>query len=409
MYRLPYYHQLSQRIGTTTVREKYDLDRHDEQLRSLRLLTSLLVAFYFFYTLVDIYLLPDITARSLLLRSIIMLPATALLFAYYNRPVSIRRKELAGVLVACLATVVWCVILLGSENERVLKYFYAGLVFLMVLTIVLTPPFEYSLYSSLFVFACLYTTIWFLHGATSIYVINHLALGVPVLVLTLIANYRFSAESLRLYLKNISVEQLREELSARNAELEKISHIDPLTGLTNRRGLARFTDDLQQLSGARCCIAVILIDVDHFKAFNDFYGHAEGDNCLRAVAGAIRAACTQEDLVCRFGGEEFLILRSDQGAQDFNVLTLAEKIRTEVAELAIPHQPTQEGRVTISVGVCAGPIEPDVELNTFIKEADAALYAAKREGRNRVRFHAQHADCGPHLSRPCVASSDNTL
>jgi diguanylate cyclase (GGDEF)-like protein len=409
VYRLPYYHQLSQRIGATTVREKYDLDRHDERLRSLRLLTLLLAIFYFSYTLVDIYLLPDITVRSLLLRGVIMLPLTGLLFAYYKRPVSIRHKELAGVTVVSLSAVVWCAILLGSEDERVLSYFYAGLVFLMVLTIVLTPPFEHSLYSSLFVFTCLYTTIWFLHGATSIYVINHLTLGVPVLVLTLIANYRFSAESLRLYLENVSVEQLRVELAARNAELEKISHIDPLTGLTNRRGLTRFADDLQQLSGAQCCIAVIIIDVDHFKAFNDFYGHAEGDNCLRAVANAIRAACNQEDVVCRFGGEEFLILRSDHSAQAFNALTLAEKIRMEVVGLGIPHQPTQEGRVTISVGVFTGPINPDAELNTFIKEADAALYEAKREGRNRVRFNTHYTGYASHLSMLCASNSDKAL
>ena len=122
MYRPTYYQQLSTRMGAMTVREKYDIDRHDERIKTLRLLTTLLAIFYFSYTLVDIYLLPDIALRSVLLRGLVMLPVTFCLFAYYKRPVSIRRKELAAVLVICLSTVVWCAILLGSENERVLSY-----------------------------------------------------------------------------------------------------------------------------------------------------------------------------------------------------------------------------------------------------------------------------------------------
>ncbi|WP_311065208.1 diguanylate cyclase domain-containing protein [Halomonas sp. DWK9] len=408
MYRPAYYQQLSKRMGAMSVREKYDIDRHDERLKTLRLLTTLLAIFYFSYTLVDIYLLPDIALRSLLLRGLVMLPLTFFLFAYYKRSVSIRRKELAAVLVISLSAVVWCAILLGSENERVLSYFYAGLVFLMVLTIVLTPPFEQSLYSSLFVFACLYSSIWFLSGSTSFYVINHLSLGVPVLVLTLMANYRFSAESLRLYLENVSVEQLREELAARNEELERISHIDPLTGLTNRRGLTRYADDLQQHPNAQRCIAAMLIDVDHFKAFNDFYGHSEGDNCLRDVANAIRDACKAEDMVCRFGGEEFLVLRSDIHSSASEILALAEDIRVKVMELAIPHQPTQEMQVTISVGVCVASVVTNTELGTLIKAADAALYEAKRQGRNRVRLNS-HPDHDSDLAQLSVGNINPAL
>lgn len=403
VYRLSYYQQLSQQLGTTTVREQYDTDRHDERLRTLKVLTTLLALFYFSYTLVDIILLPDVAVRSILLRGLIIGPPTFMLFAYYKRPVSIRRKELAGVWVVCLGTVVWCAILLGSEHPHVLSYFYAGLVFIMVLTIVLTPPFEYSLYGSLFVFTCLYATVGFLAGADSDYVLNHLALSVPVLVLTLMANYRFSAESLRLYLENVSVEKLREELAARNAELERISYIDPLTGLANRRVLARHAAELQQPPAPHRYLTVIIADVDHFKAFNDYYGHAEGDSCLRAVAKAISAACHKEDVVCRFGGEEFLVLRSEHCPQASSALDTAENIRQAVAALAIPHQPAQEGKVTLSIGVCTGPFDPEVELNSLIKAADVALYAAKREGRNRVRYGAP-SDALSNLDYPVDAT-----
>lgn len=140
MYRFSvYYQQLSQRLGNVTVRDLYDSDRHDERLRSLKRITVWLATFYFSYTLVDINLLPDITLRSVLLRGLIVGPPTIMLFAYYQRSVSIRRKELAGVCQACLGTLVWCAVLLGSNDPNVLNYFYAGLVFFLVLTIVITP------------------------------------------------------------------------------------------------------------------------------------------------------------------------------------------------------------------------------------------------------------------------------
>ena len=384
MYQLPYFKQLSQPTSGTTVRERYDIDRHDERLHSLTVVTKLLAIFYFSYMLVDIYILPDITLRSILLRLLIVGPLTVALFIYYKRPVSIRRKELAGLVVVVLGTAVWCTVLLGSENPRVLHYFYTGLIFQLVLTIILMPPFEYSIYGSLLVSICLYTTIWFLPGADLEYVVNHLAFGLPAVVLTLMASYRFSAESLRLYLQNMNTDLLRSELAERNADLERLSNMDPLTGLTNRRGLARHSAWLLQKCASQDHIAVVIVDVDYFKTFNDHYGHASGDHCLQTVAEAIRAACTPNDMVCRFGGEEFLVLRSMGNTTEHNALALAESIRANVASLAIPHTRSNVGIVTVSVGVCVGPIDPVDELNKLIQAADKALYTAKHAGRNQI-------------------------
>lgn len=385
MYRLTSYHrQLSQRMGDLSIRDQYDMDRHVERLRSLRQITVWLAFFYFSYTLVDIYLLDDIIWRSILLRGLIVGPTTVALFFYYSRPASIRHKELAATFQASLGCVVWCLVLIGSKDTDVLNYFYAGLVFILVLTIVVTPPFEYSFYASLFVFACLYITVWFLEGVTPSYVLHHLSLGVPVMVLSLMANYRFSSESLRLYLENLRVNQLRAELAARNTELERLSHLDPLTGLANRRALARQEEMLMQHTGAPLEAAVIIVDVDHFKDYNDHYGHSEGDNCLRAVAGAIKGACASGDVVCRYGGEEFLILHYGEAITLGEVTAQAERIRERIAALAIAHQPTEAGKVTASLGVCFGTLDEQTTLKTLTRYADQALYEAKKNGRNQV-------------------------
>ncbi|WP_447894024.1 GGDEF domain-containing protein [Vreelandella sp. GE22] len=385
MYRLPYFQLLAQTNGTTTVKERYDIDRNDRRLRTLRLLSALLTIFYFSYIPVDIYLLSDTGLRSAIMRFVVAIPLATFMFWYLKRPVSIRHKELASTIMVSLALLIWCLSLLGTSDPRVLHYFYAGLVFQLALAIVLAHPFEYTLGASLFICVCLYTVIWFLPGANTEYVINHLVVGVPTVILTLLANYRFSTESLQLYLQHANAEELRVELAKRNETLDRLSHVDPLTGLANRRGLNRHAASLTRNRRVPDKFAVvILIDVDHFKAFNDAYGHDEGDACLQQIARAIQSACGPHDTACRYGGEEFLVLHTDSSDSAKAGALLAEQIRAGVEALAIVHQASHTGYVTVSVGVCTGSLEHGEGLPHLIKAADQALYTAKGAGRNRV-------------------------
>ncbi|MBZ5486105.1 GGDEF domain-containing protein [Halomonas aquamarina] len=392
MYRLPYFKLLAQPSGGTTVKKRYDIDRHDQRLRSLRLLSTLVTVLYFCYIPVDIYLLADIGLRSVLLRVLVAVPLVAFMFYYLRRPGPIRHKELVSIILVSLAALIWCLSMLGTNDPRVLHYFYAGLVFQLALTIVLAHPFEYSVYASLFLCACLYTTIWFLPGANTEYVINHLVVGVPTVALTLMANYRFSYESLRLYLQHVNSDELRSELAARNKALEKISHIDPLTGIANRRGLSRHAASLTlRRRSADKHVAVILIDVDHFKAFNDAYGHDAGDDCLKQVAQAIKNACGPRDMACRYGGEEFLVLHTLGASSVLSGGALGKRINAAVEALRIPHQDSSHAYVTVSVGVCVGIFEQGKALKPLIQRADQALYAAKHAGRNCV-YEEQYSD-----------------
>jgi len=184
-------------------------------------------------------------------------------------------------------------------------------------------------------------------------------------------------------------------LQAALASLDTLAHKDGLTGLHNRR----YFDEQFALEVARhrrqgAALGVALVDVDHFKLYNDHYGHQMGDECLRAVAQAL-AQCTRRpgELVARYGGEEFVVLLPNSCEDD--VQRYGAWICEHVAGLHLPHaaSPVAPG-VTISVGLCS--LAPDNEdtAASVLEAADRALYQAKRAGRNRAALGAaQDARC----------------
>jgi diguanylate cyclase (GGDEF)-like protein len=158
-----------------------------------------------------------------------------------------------------------------------------------------------------------------------------------------------------------------------------------LTGLHNRRSLAEMLARLAGSSGDDGMdLAVILADIDHFKAYNDTMGHLAGDVCLKRVAGIMQAELrTDGDMAFRFGGEEFLLVlpRADLSI----AIGIAERIRHGIEAAAIPHSKyPPPGVVTASFGVAAARLGAAVTPDELIASADAALYAAKRSGRNQV-------------------------
>ncbi|WP_017800973.1 diguanylate cyclase [Winslowiella toletana] len=158
-----------------------------------------------------------------------------------------------------------------------------------------------------------------------------------------------------------------------------LSMLDPLTGLYNRRGLKnRLESVLENHSGSHF---VLLLDIDHFKAYNDNYGHAMGDQALARVSVAIRDAVRSRDIVTRYGGEEFLVLLTNVNASI--ALKLAERIRQYVLNLEIPHRFNERvaTHVTISAGIA--PLFAD-DFEQALAHADRALYVAKNRGRNTI-------------------------
>lgn len=157
---------------------------------------------------------------------------------------------------------------------------------------------------------------------------------------------------------------------------------DPLTGLYNRRYLAEMMErEIRRAVRAEQSLGILMLDLDHFKKFNDTYGHDAGDTVLRETASHLSKSIRVEDIVCRFGGEEFVVILP---TADLNAAyNRAEKIRSKLRELTVLHQGQSLGMVTISVGVAALP-DHGTSPKELLEAADAALYRAKREGRDRV-------------------------
>jgi diguanylate cyclase (GGDEF)-like protein len=173
-------------------------------------------------------------------------------------------------------------------------------------------------------------------------------------------------------------------LNEANRKLEALSATDGLTGLANRRRLDEvLASELRRAIRSSKPLAVIMLDVDFFKKYNDHYGHQAGDECLRRVADALQAGCHRGgDLVARYGGEEFVLVAADTDVA--GSLVLAETMRAAVESLCLPHCESAFGQVTISVGVAALQPEADHTTDMLLHIADRAMYRAKLFGRNRV-------------------------
>jgi len=172
---------------------------------------------------------------------------------------------------------------------------------------------------------------------------------------------------------------LQDELRDQSAEFARMSRIDTLTGLYNRRYLE---ERLRQTDSAAMRyhrqVSVVMVDIDHFKRVNDTEGHQGGDDVLREFTRRLQAEMRGEDVAGRWGGEEFLVILAETDIQ--GATTLAERIRASVASKPFTHEQRQFV-VTMSAGCAAGPPGDTDEL---VRRADVALYRAKTEGRNRV-------------------------
>ncbi|EXG82986.1 diguanylate cyclase [Cryptosporangium arvum] len=179
------------------------------------------------------------------------------------------------------------------------------------------------------------------------------------------------------------VAERTQELAEANRRLEQLSLTDPLTGVANRRRLTEMLDAEWSRAGRTGePLAVAMLDIDFFKLYNDHYGHPAGDECLRTIADTLGLQVRQSDVVARYGGEEFAVVMPDTDVKGAHAV--AFRMAGAVAELRLPHERTERGHVTVSIGVASATVAVGGTPSTLIDAADAKLYEAKRAGRDRV-------------------------
>jgi diguanylate cyclase (GGDEF)-like protein/PAS domain S-box-containing protein len=199
--------------------------------------------------------------------------------------------------------------------------------------------------------------------------------------------------------------EYEENLRTENALLAREASTDALTGLANRREFEhRLADEWARAAAARQQVGLVVVDVDHFKKYNDRYGHAAGDRCLAAVARALHGTLRRpSDLCARYGGEEFVVLLPT--THRAGSAAVAEALCAAVRGLALEHRDNDGGVVTISAGVaCLAPARDDATPERLFQLADAALYRAKDGGRDRAEMHTEPSTEHP-TERPALAGT----
>lgn len=193
--------------------------------------------------------------------------------------------------------------------------------------------------------------------------------------------------------RTLELEITLRELGEKNRELEKLSAIDPLTGLINRRYFdKRILAESRRSRREMTKLAIAILDIDHFKKINDTYGHLCGDHCLKVFAETLKDIVKRpSDTICRFGGEEFVLILPNTDGEGLRVLL--EKMRQKIESRIIKFE-NSELQMTVSIGACTHVIAHVDEHESILAFVDKQLYKAKDQGRNRVvigDFASEHA------------------
>ncbi len=367
----------------TPLERRFEADTSRERCRQLCVRGLLGLTLLDIFLLSDLRLMPDVFSLAMVLRLAIITPlALVFLFATLLRPPAWIREGMQAVILIA-ASCITPILMYFSESPHREAAPHGLILVVLFATIVQRVRFWYALGAVLAVTAIHAGMLMNLSGVAAERTMSYAMVFAGGVIFSLIASYSLEREQRLTYLLS-----LRDRL--KNSELETMSRVDPLTGLENRRALDAALAFLETDAVAGEDVAVLLLDIDHFKAYNDALGHQAGDLCLQQIAGIIRDELRMgRDDAFRFGGEEFLLVlrRTDLSG----ALSAAERMRQAIEDAALPHPETRSGIVTASFGAAAMVTGAGVSADELISSADAALYAAKRAGRNQVWPRIRHS------------------
>lgn len=353
------------------------------------------VILYNLYVFVDLSLVPeiiglDLTVRLFIVTPLLFLYLPARYYAVRARPDAVVHEVLHGL--GCMLVVASIMFIYANAQTSSAGEYYMGIVTVVLyMNTIHRKPFPLAVMGTVgcmvvFIVGMRYVTV-----TSEVAKLPAIMCSVGISVVSLFAAYRIEQVERRDYLASLREKMLLQQIQSANRELHQLSNTDQLTGIRNRRS---FDEAASEASGARGRPrALILIDVDYFKNYNDSEGHLAGDDCLRRVAGRLRGALRKDDgdrsFVARYGGEEFVVLLDN--CVTSAALAIGERLRLAVIDEAIPHLNRPDGReiVTVSLGIAVSGDGGEV-IYDMVNRADTALYEAKRQGRDRLVLASDH-------------------
>lgn len=342
---------------------------------------------YMLFSATDILLVPDVAAYTIAARFAVGLVMLPIFEVQFRKGAPADRLDAICATGFIVAYVAWLIPAITTEMHQNFSYYMIfGAIFMVGANLFFSFRFSLSLAASSIVLLVFFIALYHFPASNG----YRLAFGTFYLscfVFTSYINWNLNNERHNVFLNALEARIQQSEAAERGRALLRLSNTDPLTGLENRRSVdAKLRSLWQEWLTAGTSFSAILIDVDFFKKFNDYYGHQEGDRCLIIVANALtELVASYNASIGRYGGEEFIVLTPT--GDEARVLALASAICRTIEALAIKHEQRRDGVnvITVSVGAAYARNQTGAKLEKIIHEADRALYVAKANGRNCAR------------------------
>ena len=338
-------------------------------LRHINYIAQLVMLIYFF---ADYFIIQDVYYLSAVLRLGCVAISLMVCFYLFQYKKDIRLLDMILPISTACGLALWIFLLLQSDSPWASSYLYTAVIFILIANLGIQVHFKPALYStivmSLFVLIAiqkvLNTQEAFLFFLTFI----------PIVLFSLYISWNSTRNARRYFLKS-----LLDDWNLHN--FKSLAHTDELTQLFNRRQFVDMAERRIHEWPTPASTCLLMFDVDYFKKINDTYGHDIGDRVLQVIADIARKEMRQQDILARFGGEEFIVLLSETTIQD--ALSIAERIRNKIQNKCLFLKPEIPLCFTVSVGISELKSHKQ-NLDELIKQADLALYQAKENGRNCV-------------------------
>ena len=349
--------------------------------------------------ILDLLWMPEMAARTWFIRMVAGIPmAVPLLLSFWGK---FRQKfgehymQLSTCIFALSAVGGLITISLNSIEPYNYYYYNAITVALVIIFVLSRIQFKWGVISAIIMVLSLNAGLIVFGPASNklaiVIITNYVFIGSAVSAL--MGTFLIERSLRQNYLQSRMISLENRDLEESNLKLQYLSAIDGLTQIANRRSLDRsLTIEWQRALRKREPIGFIMADIDHFKVFNDTYGHQAGDECLRVVATSLKDYARRPgDLVARYGGEEFALVLTDSSAEQSGII--AEQMRDKIMNVVIKYKKNDPTHVTASFGVASMvPGSGQTSPEALILAADQAMYQAKRSGRNRVVIYGQPDD-----------------